>query len=207
MGKSSGRGRVQKYTNNSRLSKHSKALEATTKLSHDVARLVGQFAGTDIPVNPGDTYVRCGKWGTYSPHAKFVPVLNPNAEFRTGSLRWYRGRVFDVFKVLSVTPCTMQVIRTTRYFMFYTWSCRREEEQQTVVGLYKHPFSKMFFRPDGRPVQARTIKVMKTDADDMELFKQLDLDTAITVEPSRGYRFACVIESEGAQPTLVVDYD
>ena len=42
----------------STLSRSAKSIREVTPLFHDLARLVGQFLGTELPYNPGDLFVR-----------------------------------------------------------------------------------------------------------------------------------------------------
>ena len=89
------------------LSQTATALYDSTSFPRAICNRVGQFLGTDVCFNPGDTYVR-----SYLTRKHYIPQVG-----RPGGVvmnMW----AFDVYTVLRVTPCTLRVKLTKILWAF-----------------------------------------------------------------------------------------
>ena len=152
-----------------KLSRYADAVQTTTKVLPVLARLIGQFLGTDMPYNPGDTFVRRGKWNDM----RSVPCINCKHEYWES--RNFIGVMYNVYNVLAVTPCQLKMYCTHTYFIYYQ---RRYFVQAATLPRIEEIFVMTFkdYKPGWGPIV--TARFKKTDCGDAIVFNKFDLSIA-----------------------------
>jgi hypothetical protein len=95
------------------LSRHAKAISEATKFPRVLCRRVGQYTGTDIPYELNDTYIE-----------RENDTHGAKTEFRE-------------YKVVALTPCTMEVKLVNTYFFVtaYTYIAQAMFRQCNLVNI------------------------------------------------------------------------
>ena len=152
------------------LSRTATAVHKCSGLPDVLARTCGQFVGSDMPYNPGDTLVREVPFGNgWSPEGRHVWLVRriPNE----GLMRWYHGKRYDVYKVLRVTPCTVRVRKQTEVHVYEKWMRQANERTDEVAGIFTININ----GPE------TTLHARDGDAMNRQEFDKLDLSTATKV--------------------------
>jgi hypothetical protein len=132
-----------------------------------MAQIIGQYCGTDVSFRPGDEYITIVRFHTeHVPDKRMVPVVT--SVRRHGLIRWFEGFTYNVWRVVSVTPCTVRAHMIKKY---EAYECI---ENNPVLGL------------EGLFVQARESTYIRTFRPNMDRqrnvhdrFDELDLNTAV----------------------------
>jgi hypothetical protein len=121
-----------------KLSKTAKVVRPFTRC-HEMARLVGQFSGTDMPHNPGDIFVRKIRWGGICGLHNYRPVLllAGTEGMGKGHFRWYSGCQFHIFEVVGVTPATLTVIKLRELHLYNNWDQGLGMQHEGSGGLFR----------------------------------------------------------------------
>ena len=99
------------------LSKTAKLVTKCSVLPGVLARMCGQFLGTDMPFSPGDTFVRRVpfKCEVACDCRRVRLVRQPSY------VRYYYGKQFDVYTVVRVTPCTVKARKQSEFHVYEDW--------------------------------------------------------------------------------------
>ena len=157
------------------LSRCAKATGKATKMPRELARLVGQFTGSDMAYDPGDQFVRCSEWG--HPNTLWCRAVPLTVPTETSDCCWLNGKEFTVYEVLRVTPCQITILKKQQFHVYYapappgTTVMSDWKSGDTVLAVYYYTFSEAF------PKKVR--KVNTWDIADLKEFQQLNTDNAI----------------------------
>ena len=160
------------------LSKYAKSIKEATEVPDVLARLIGQFLGTDMPYNPGDTFIRSPVWGRSGNIGaeRRVPLVQSQVGTGRGYIRWFYGQQFNVYKVLRVTPCQLTIKLQKEYHAYQRWTEEHrgpfDVEDLDTLFVSRHGFWSSM-------LEVFNVRFKKSDQHDLELFKRLKLDTAV----------------------------
>ena len=134
-----------------RLSKTAILIRNTVDVTCHVARLIGQFSGTDQDFDPGDIFVYCPGDNEIPMKLRMIPFHGENLERRNsfrGTARFaaYFVMKYYVYSVLKVTPCQVTCKLVKKYYWCEPDSARRStvfvinqsEKQASVKFRFRH---------------------------------------------------------------------
>lgn len=154
------------------LSKTAKVVYKTTVLTNVLARLIGQFSGTDQPYNPGDMFIRKARWGGPGQLSEHRPVELVRIIPGRGLMRWIEGTQFNVFEVMSVLPCTMWVRKLREIHVYENWFPFGHLTMKTSLSI---------FTVQDRDKPVMKVRIRIADADHLCEFNKINTQKAISI--------------------------
>ena len=141
-----------------------KAIAIHKTFPRELARLIGTFAGSDTHFLVGDTYIDMLGFHTFCSGRHRV-VLHKK---KLGAFRWYRGRVFQLYTVVRITPCSIIGVLQKEYHVYGRYGQHfTPDSLDGVFVIQGRPHTQRFMYPND--TYARYI------------FSQIEMDEAIPI--------------------------